>query len=101
MVTYRIYRYSDEEDVERQRAKKRARPEWAQSPELLRALQEMSTYNPDHIFGDIQPLRMEDMFKTRQSRFRNRTSSANWITAGDQVTEEEAAEYARRMGYVS
>jgi Inner centromere protein, ARK binding region len=85
--------------VEHQVAKKAAQPEWAQSPELARALALQERINPYHIFGDIQPLRMEEIFRNRQNRFRNRSSSANWITAGDAVTVEEEINYARRMGF--
>jgi hypothetical protein len=94
-------RYSDEDDVDHQLAKKAAQPDWAQSPELARALAEQERINPYHIFGDIQPLRMEEIFRNRQGRFRNRSSSANWITAGDAVTVEEEIDYARRMGFQS
>ncbi|KZT01027.1 uncharacterized protein LAESUDRAFT_496370 [Laetiporus sulphureus 93-53] len=88
--------YSDSEDEDRPRSFER--PEWAQSPELRQALQQQSTMNPDDIFGAIEPLRMEDIFRTRQSRFRARTSSANW-TGTDQLTQEEERDYARRMGF--
>lgn len=88
--------YSDSEDEDRPRTFDP--PEWAQSPELRQALQQQSTMNPDDIFGRIGPLRMEDIFRTRQSRFRARTSSANW-TGTDQLTAEEEREYARRMGF--
>jgi hypothetical protein len=75
-------------------------PEWAQSPELRQALQSQSTINPDGIFGAIRPLRMEEIFhgNARVSRFRARTSSANWSGA-DRLTRDEEAEYARRMGF--
>jgi hypothetical protein len=88
--------YSDSEDEERPRTFDP--PNWAQSPELRHALQQQSTVNPDDIFGPIRPLRMEEMFRTRQSRFRARTSSANW-TGTDGLTIEEERAYARRMGY--
>jgi hypothetical protein len=88
--------YSDSEDEDRQRTFDP--PDWAQSPELMQALQQQSTINPDDIFGAIRPLRMEEIFKTRTSRFRARTSSANWIGA-DRLTAEEEREYARRMGF--
>ena len=87
--------YSDSEDESRPRY---AAPGWAQSPELAQALQSQATVNPDDIFGAIRPLRMEDIFRSRQSRFRARTSSANWSGA-DRLTEEEDREYARRMGF--
>lgn len=88
--------YSDSEDESRVRTFDP--PEWAQSPELRHALQMQSTVNPDDIFGGIRPLRMEEMFRTRQSRFRARTSSANW-SGSDRLTVEEIREYERRMGF--
>jgi len=88
--------YSDSEDEDRPRTFDP--PEWAQSPELRHALQQQSTMNPDDIFGRIGPLRMEEIFRTRQSRFRARTSSANW-SGTDQLTADEEREYARRMGF--
>jgi len=88
--------YSDSEDEDRPRTFNP--PEWAQSPELRQALQAQSTINPDEVFGAIRPLRMEEMFKERTSRFRARTSSANWSGA-DRLTVEEEKEYARRMGF--
>ena len=88
--------YSDSEDEGRVRTFDP--PGWAQSPELRQALQMQSTVNPDDIFGTIRPLRMEEMFRTRQSRFRARTSSANW-SGSDRLTVEEIREYERRMGF--
>jgi len=90
--------YSDSDDEDRPRTFDP--PEWAKSPELRQALQDQSTRDPDGIFGRIAPLRMEDIFRTRQSRFRARTSSANW-SGTDQLTAEEEREYARRMGFRS
>jgi len=88
--------YSDSEDEDR--PKKFDPPSWAQSPELRQTLQQQSTMNPDDIFGRIGPLRMEEIFRTRTSRFRARTSSANWSGA-DQLTAEEEKAYEKRMGY--
>ncbi|KAH7910944.1 hypothetical protein BJ138DRAFT_1064128 [Hygrophoropsis aurantiaca] len=88
--------YSDSEDEDRVRTFDP--PGWAQSPELRQALQTQSTVNPDDIFGAIRPLRMEELFRTRQSRFRARTSSANW-SGTDRLTVEEEREYVRRMGF--
>ncbi|KAG2350367.1 hypothetical protein BDR05DRAFT_899243 [Suillus weaverae] len=88
--------YSDSEDEDRPRTFDP--PDWAQSPELRQALQMQSTVDPDDIFGAIRPLRMEELFRTRQSRFRARTSSANW-SGSDRLTVEEEREYARRMGF--
>ncbi|KAI0814989.1 hypothetical protein BC629DRAFT_1720065 [Irpex lacteus] len=90
--------YSDSDDEDR--PKSFNPPEWAQSPELRQQLEDQSRYNPDDIFGRIGPLRMEEIFRTRQSRFRARTSSANWA-GPDELTEYEEREYARRMGYTS
>ena len=89
--------YSDSDDEDRK--KTFDPPDWAQSPELKQALQMQSTINPDEIFGAIQPLRMEEIFKNgRTSRFRPRTSSANW-SGTDRLTEEEQNDYKRRMGF--
>lgn len=88
--------YSDSEDEDRPRTYDP--PNWAQSPELKEALKQQSTINPDDIFGAVRPLRMEEIFKTRTSRFRARTSSANW-TGSDRLTVQEEKEYAARMGF--
>ena len=87
--------YSDSEDEDRPKPNL---PDWAKSPDIAAALQQQSTINPDDIFGRIGPLRMEEIFRTRHSRFRARTSSANW-TGTDELTHEEEREYARRMGF--
>lgn len=89
--------YSDSEDEGGQQRKANA-PEWTQSPELRAALESQSRVNPDDIFGPVRPLRMEDIFRTRTSRFRARTSSANW-SGPDGLKQEEEREYARRMGF--
>jgi hypothetical protein len=88
--------YSDSDDEERPRTFDP--PDWAQSPELRQQLHLQSTVNPDDIFGPIKPLKMEEVFRTRQSRFRARTSSANW-TGNDRLTVEEEKEYVKRMGF--
>lgn len=88
--------YSDSDDEDRPRTY--TPPDWAQSPELRQALQDQATINPDDIFGAIRPLRMEEIFRNRTSRFRARTSSANWSGA-DRLTIEEERDYARRMGF--
>lgn len=87
--------YSDSEDEDR---KQFQAPDWAQSPAIAATLQHQSGLNPDDIFGAIQPLRMEEIFRGRASKFRSRTSSANWAGA-DQLTEAEETAYAKRMGY--
>ncbi|KAG7450528.1 uncharacterized protein BT62DRAFT_927808 [Guyanagaster necrorhizus] len=91
--------YSDSDDEER-KIKARELPLWAQSPELRQALENQATINPDDIFGPVPVLRMEEVFRTRTSRFRARTSSANWVGT-DRLTQEEQTDYVRRMGYKS
>lgn len=88
--------YSDSEDEDR--ARTFDPPEWAQSPELRQALENQKSINPDDIFGAVRPLKMEEIFKSRTSRFRARTSSANW-TGADRLTKQEESAYARRMGF--
>lgn len=65
-------------------------PSWADSPALRELLSQQQLVDPESVFGPIAPLRMEEIFrnKDRQKRFRDRTSSANWIGT-DQLTEEE------------
>lgn len=59
----------------------------------------MQNVNPDTIFGAVPKLEMEEIFPgRRKSKFRVRTSSANW-TGTDGVTIEEEIAYARRMGW--
>ncbi|KIY72058.1 hypothetical protein CYLTODRAFT_389234 [Cylindrobasidium torrendii FP15055 ss-10] len=90
--------YSDSEDEDRPRY---AAPDWAQSPSLRQQLEDQRAINPDEVFGTIQPLRMEEVFRgPRAGRFRARTSSANW-GGNDRLTQEEQQDYERRMGYRS
>ena len=88
--------YSDSEDEDKK--KNFDPPDWAQQANVTNTLQSLSRVNPDDIFGAVQPLAIEDMFKTRTSRFRARTSSANW-NGPDGLTKEEEDDYARRMGF--
>jgi len=89
--------YSDSDDEDR--AKSFNPPDWAQSPFLRQQLRNQSTINPDAIFGPVQPLRMEDIFKGQSARLmRPRSSSANWA-GSDRLTQEEQRDYDRRMGY--
>ncbi|EJU01987.1 hypothetical protein DACRYDRAFT_89017 [Dacryopinax primogenitus] len=89
--------YSDSDDEDRVR--NYTIPHWANSPELRNQLQAQSNINPDSIFGAIRPLHMDEIFRSRQSRFRARTSSANWI-GQDRLTPQEEMDYARRMGFL-
>ena len=88
--------YSDSDDEDRK--KNFDPPDWAQQANVTNALQTLSRVNPDNIFGAVQPLQIEDMFRTRTSRFRARTSSANW-SGTDGLTKEEEEDYVRRMGF--
>ncbi|CEL57661.1 Inner centromere protein-related protein pic1 OS=Schizosaccharomyces pombe (strain 972 / ATCC 24843) GN=pic1 PE=1 SV=2 [Rhizoctonia solani AG-1 IB] len=88
--------YSDSDDEDRGKDF----PSWTQDQALLDALKDQEKFNPDALFGPIQPLKMGDLFKTGHSRFRKRTSSANWAGT-DGITVEEEMEYARRMGYIN
>lgn len=88
--------YSDSDDEDRK--KNFDPPEWAQSPNLRNTLEALSTVNPDNIFGAVQPLQMDDLFRNRRSKFRARTSSANW-SGNDGLSKGEEEEYARRMGF--
>ncbi|CAE6413652.1 unnamed protein product [Rhizoctonia solani] len=88
--------YSDSDDEDRGKDF----PSWTQDQALMDALRSQESFNPDALFGPIQPLKMGDLFKTGHSRFRKRTSSANWAGT-DGITVEEEIEYARRMGYIN
>lgn len=78
-------------------------PGWAESPELRQTLRRQQRIDPDDVFGPLAPLQMEEIFKGNKdrnaTRFRPRSSSANWAQNGDKLTGEEIAEYARTMGY--
>ena len=91
-----IIRYSDSDDSDKEDDFKP--PQWAESPNLRTALEAQANVNPDGIFGPIKPLNMEELFKQRTSKFRARTSSANW-GGGDRLTIAEEVEYAKRMGF--
>jgi hypothetical protein len=54
-------------------------PDWAKSPKLRLALQAQKSMEASQIFGEIDALRLEDIFKgSNMKRFRSRTSSADW-----------------------
>ncbi|KAK1827628.1 inner centromere protein-related protein pic1 [Podospora conica] len=64
---------------------------WADSPALKSALMAQEVIDPMQIFGPPRPINMEEVFKgskDRFSKFRARTSSANWSGA-DKLTEED------------
>lgn len=73
--------------------------DWANSPELRSMLIQQQQVDPDSVFGPIAPLKMEEVFKTaRMSKFRARSSSANW-NGPDKLSQQEVESYARDMGY--
>lgn len=89
---------SDDDQSQKKKKKKDLLPQWAQSPELRWALAQQQGLNPDHIFGNIKPIQMEEIFKRTDKKFRARTSSANW-TGTDRLTLQEEQEYYKMMGF--
>ncbi|KAI1430932.1 hypothetical protein GGR50DRAFT_135112 [Xylaria sp. CBS 124048] len=96
----------DDEDEEEGGGGKGMIAEWADSPNLRRALVEQENKNPFEVFGAPAPLNMEEVFarsKDRFPKFRARTSSANW-SGPDGLSEEDirkdlaAREKMRREG---
>ncbi|KFA78856.1 hypothetical protein S40288_05341 [Stachybotrys chartarum IBT 40288] len=64
---------------------------WTDSPLLRQALMKQEVMDPSQIFGPPAPLNMEEVFsksKDKFSRFRARTSSANW-SGTDRLTEDD------------
>ncbi|KAI1342329.1 hypothetical protein F5Y15DRAFT_299803 [Xylariaceae sp. FL0016] len=97
---------TDDEDSDEEDAAKGMVADWADSPNLRRALVEQETMDPFAVFGAPGPINMEEVFsksKDRFPKFRNRTSSANWSGA-DRLTEDDirkdlaAREKMRREG---
>lgn len=94
----------DEDDDEEDR-KGFGAASWADTPELRRELMRQETLDPLQVFGPPAPLKLEEVFKNkdRWSKFRARTSSANWAGT-DRLTEDEirkdiaAREKMRRDG---
>lgn len=76
--------------------------DWANSPQLRTLLLQQQQVDPDTVFGPIAPLQLEDVFKSTQgarpSKFRPRSSSANWSNQ-DKLTQAEVEKYAKEMGY--
>ncbi|KAK9718296.1 hypothetical protein K7432_005592 [Basidiobolus ranarum] len=87
---------SDESDNETEKPEV---PEWAQSPNLKRALMNQSRINPEAIFGKIPAVNMEELFGRKSSRYKLRQSSV-WQGV-DKLTFQEEMEYEKRMGWRS
>ncbi|KAI8050339.1 inner centromere protein [Syncephalis plumigaleata] len=64
-------------------------PHWAQPANLTQQLLQQQRVDPDRIFGRIEPIRMEAIFKGREDKYRHH-----------QLTEEEEQAYRERMGYL-
>ncbi|KAH8160393.1 hypothetical protein CIB48_g7853 [Xylaria polymorpha] len=97
---------TDDEDEDDEDDGKGLVADWADSPNLRKALVEQENKNPFEVFGAPAPLNMEEVFarnKDRFPKFRARTSSANW-SGPDGLTEEDirkdlaAREKMRREG---
>ncbi|KAJ2898314.1 hypothetical protein IWW38_001427 [Coemansia aciculifera] len=78
-------------------------PKWATTPELARGLEMQEKVNPDHIFGRVKPLRINEIFNRPQEppeeqRRKPRNSSMIWNT-NDALTREEELKYIHKMGY--
>lgn len=94
----------EDSDSDDDKAKGAMIADWAKSPFLGDQLENQERYaDPDEIFGPVGSPHMEEMFKGREHRYRNRTSSANWA-GSDRLTEDEirsdraAREKLRRQG---
>lgn len=94
---------SDTDDSESEgyhhRQKKKV-PKWAQKHNLLPALERQyagGRLDPESIFPPVVTCNLEDIFDQSRSRFKQRTSSANWSRDG--VTVKEIVAYKRTMGY--
>ncbi|OLY80325.1 hypothetical protein AYI68_g5578 [Smittium mucronatum] len=88
-------------------------PPWAKTPQLIKALSDQQSVNPDLVFGAVKPIRVEEIFKNPiQKKLdgalarsqgvaalgRSRQSSGVW-TGSDALNPTEIAEYNKRMGY--
>lgn len=106
MDTYEMTDHEGDSDSDSECEKSMKRvPEWAQHKQLLAALEKQcrkgpGLTDPDEVFGEVQTCNLEMIFaSSKNSRFRNRTSSGNWEK--DRVTAHEKMAYKRRMGYIA
>ena len=96
---------SDTDDSESESYKHRQRkkvPSWAQKQKLLPALERQyansdGRLDPETIFPPVLTCNLDDIFDQKKSRYRQRTSSANWSKDG--VSHTEIVAYKRTMGY--
>ncbi|PVZ98935.1 hypothetical protein BB558_005049 [Smittium angustum] len=90
-------------------------PEWAKTPQLLSNLEKQMKVNPDKVFGNVKPIKVDEIFARPGSRIkqfprgahirlpndilgRSRQSSGVWI-GSDALTNEEIEEYNKKMGF--
>ncbi|KAH8659218.1 hypothetical protein BGZ60DRAFT_456713 [Tricladium varicosporioides] len=101
-----IHTDSESEDSDAETKPGFATMDWAASPALREQLTRQEPMDPAQIFGNPGPINMEEVFnksKDKFSRFRDRTSSANWGGI-DRLTEDEirkdleARDKVRRQG---
>lgn len=76
---------------------------WANSPELRNLLKNQQSVDPDHLFGPIGNLNLEEIFASHKMRansksFLSRSSSARWDD-GDVLTRLEVENYKAQMGF--
>lgn len=75
-------------------------PAWAFPAALQAALTAQYGENaadPDSIFPSVSTCKLEDIFPVKKKRFRQRTSSGNWLS--DKLTRDEVSRYRRDMGF--
>lgn len=93
----------EDHDNEEEVKKESGAPLWVSSSILSKTLEMQSRVNPDDIFGTIQPIVIEEVFKsasTATKKFRPRSSSAHWLGT-DKLTVNEIQSYNQNMGYHS
>lgn len=98
---------SDDEEV------RKKTPLWAREPELGQALVNQGNLDPDAIFTSVKTCNLDgiefnfllfhfangiaDIFAKKRKRFKQRTSSSNWIH--DRLTFQEEINYKNYMHY--
>lgn len=95
LMVFDSHRYSNSDDEDRPRYEV---ADWADPKKVEEQLDAQGDINPDDIFGPVGTLDMAKVFNAKSSKFRSRTSSANW-NGGDALTPAEELEYNRRMGF--
>ncbi|PVV00688.1 hypothetical protein BB560_004918 [Smittium megazygosporum] len=88
-------------------------PQWANTPSLLQQLKDQQGVNPDSVFGEVKPIKIDEIFKSkrfnasssrltalRQGDQKPRNSSGIW-SGPDLLSCSEIEEYNATMGYKS